>query len=116
LHAGPLRKASVLVRIDGDGRFSAVDLASVRHARVALPNPVDAAKKHGWKEGLSLRTETITDLSFADGALWVAGLSNEEFAATMWRVKSRDAWSRPRSRTTTVRTASTKPRPPSARL
>lgn len=79
--------ASLLVRIDGDGRFSAVDLSSVRHVRVALPNPIDAAKKHEWKEGLSLRTETITDLSFADGALWVAGLSNEEFAATMWRVK-----------------------------
>ncbi len=79
--------ASLLVRIDGEGRFSAVDLSSVRYARVALPNPVDPAKKHAWKEGLSLRTETITDLSFADGALWVAGLSNEEFAATMWRVR-----------------------------
>jgi hypothetical protein len=79
--------ASVLVRIDGDGRFSVVDLSSVRHARVPLPNPIDPAKKHGWKEGISLRTETITDLSYADGALWVAGLSNEEFAATLWRVK-----------------------------
>lgn len=79
--------ASVLVRIDAEGRFSVVDLGSVRYARVPLPNPIDAAKKHAWKEGLSLRTETITDLSFAEGALFVAGLSNEEFAATLWRVK-----------------------------
>jgi len=79
--------ASVLVRIDAEGGFSVVDIGSVRYARVPLPNPVDPAKKHAWKEGLSLRTETITDLSFADGALFVAGLSNEEFAATLWRVK-----------------------------
>lgn len=79
--------ASVLVRIDADGRFAVVDLGSVRHARVALPNPVDPGKKHAWKEGLSLRTETITRLAYADGALWIAGISNEEFAATMWRVR-----------------------------
>jgi hypothetical protein len=79
--------ASVLVRVDGDGRFGVVDLASVRYARVDLPNPVDAAKKHVWKEGVSQRTETITAMSYAGGELWVAGLSNEEFAATMWHVK-----------------------------
>ena len=78
--------ASVLVRIDAEGRFSVVDLSSVRHARVALPNPVDAAKKHVWKEGVSQRSETIVDLAFASSAVWVAGLSNEEFAATLWRV------------------------------
>jgi hypothetical protein len=77
--------ATVLVKIDESQRFSVVDLGSVRHARLDLPNPVDPAKKHGWKEGLSLRTETITDLAYADGALWIAGLSNEEFASTMWR-------------------------------
>lgn len=79
--------ASVLVRIDPEGRFSAVDLKAVPYARIDLPNPVDPAKKHAWKEGLSLRTETITDLSWSAGSLIVAGLSNEEFAATLWRVK-----------------------------
>ncbi len=78
--------ASVLVRIDAEGRLSVVDLASVRYARVALPNPVDPAKKHVWKEGISQRVETIVDLAFASDAVWVAGLSNEEFAATLWRV------------------------------
>ncbi len=77
--------ATVLVKVDESQRFSVVDLGSVAHARVDLPNPVDPGKKHGWKEGLSLRSETITDLAYADGALWIAGLSNEEFASTMWR-------------------------------
>jgi len=78
--------ASVLVRVDPEGRFSVVDLGSVRYARVALPNPVDPAKKHVWKEGVSQRAEAIVHLAFASNAVWVAGLSNEEFAATMWRL------------------------------
>jgi hypothetical protein len=79
--------ASVLVRIDGEQHLSVVDLSSVAYARVELPNPVDPAKKHGWKDAVSLRSETITDLAYADGALWVAGISNEEFASTMWQVR-----------------------------
>jgi len=77
--------ATVLVKIDEAQRFSVVDLTSVASARLDLPNPVDPAKKHGWKEGLSLRTETITDIAYEGGALFIAGLSNEEFASTMWR-------------------------------
>lgn len=79
--------ANVLVRLDLDGKLAAVDLEAVPFARLALPNPVDPAKKHAWKEGLSLRAETITDLAYADGTLWIAGLSNEEFASTMWRAR-----------------------------
>ncbi|HEY7412306.1 MAG TPA: hypothetical protein VII13_16275 [Vicinamibacteria bacterium] len=77
--------ASVLVRLDGEGKPALVDLSSVPFARAALPNPVDPAKKVPWKDA-SLRADTITDMAYADGTLWVAGLSNEEFASTMWRV------------------------------
>jgi hypothetical protein len=77
--------ASVLVRLDGAGKPEAVDLSSVRFARVALPNPVDASRKVSWKD-VSLRADTITDMAYADGTLYVAGLSNEEFASTMWKV------------------------------
>jgi hypothetical protein len=77
--------ASVLVRLEADGQPSVVDLSSVRFAKVALPNPIDPAKKVEWRGG-SQRSDAITDMAFADGSLYVAGLSNEEFAATMWRV------------------------------
>lgn len=77
--------ANVLVRLDDDGRPELVDLSSVRHARVGLPNPVDPAKQVPWKK-TSLRADTITDMAYADGTLYVAGLSNEEFASTLWRV------------------------------
>ena len=77
--------ATVLARFDAEGKPEVVDLSSVRHARVALPNPIDAAKTVPWKK-TSLRSDTITDLAYADGTLYVAGLSNEEFASSMWKV------------------------------
>lgn len=77
--------ATVLARFDAEGKPEVVDLSSVRHARVALPNPIDAAKTVPWKK-TSLRSDTVTDMAYADGALYVAGLSNEEFAASMWKV------------------------------
>jgi hypothetical protein len=78
--------ATVLVKITPAGAPSLVDLAAVRHARVDLPNPVDPAKTVPWKK-VSLRADTITDMVFAEGVLYVAGLSNEEFASTLWTVK-----------------------------
>jgi hypothetical protein len=78
--------ANVLVRLDADGRPEVVDLSKVPHVKVALPNPVDPAKLVPWKK-TSLRADAITDMAYAEGTLYVAGLSNEEFAATMWRVK-----------------------------
>lgn len=77
--------ASVLVRLDSVGRPEIVELTSARFARVALPNPVDNVKVVPWKK-TPLRADTITDIAYADGTLYVAGLSNEEFASTMWRI------------------------------
>jgi hypothetical protein len=77
--------ASVLVKVDSKGALSEVPLKEVRFARAALPNPVSPDKKHEWKEGIPLRTDTITDISYSGGTLYVSGLSNEEFAAALWR-------------------------------
>ena len=81
-----LADATILLRVDGSGAISEVPLDKVRHSRAELPNPVDPGKTHPWKEGLSLRVDTITDLAFADGIIYVTGLSNEEFASTLWKV------------------------------
>jgi hypothetical protein len=78
--------ASILLRINPQGEIGEVALKDVSYAKAALPNPVDASKKHMWKEGIGLRADTITDMSYSDGTLYVAGLSNEEFASTMWRI------------------------------
>ncbi|MCP4204102.1 MAG: hypothetical protein GY769_19480 [bacterium] len=78
--------ASILLRIENDGSIREVSLLGVEYTRAALANPVDAAKTHMWKKGISLRADTITDMAYADETLFVAGLSNEEFASTMWRI------------------------------
>ncbi len=80
-----LADASVLLRIHPDGEMDAVDVESMEWSRAALPDPVDATKEHRWK-GISQRTDTITDMVYDDGTVWVAGLSNEEFASTAWRL------------------------------
>lgn len=78
--------ANILLRVSPDGNLSEATLKDVAYAKASLPNPVDASKTHTWKQGISLRADTITDMSFSNETLYVAGLSNEEFASTMWRI------------------------------
>jgi hypothetical protein len=78
--------ASLLVRISPTGEISDVSLDDVAFQRADLPNPVDFEKAHRWKEGVALRADAITDMALSDGTLLVAGLSNEEFASTLWRI------------------------------
>lgn len=66
----------VLLRVDTTGKIEEVSLANVRHSRVALPNPPDATNARN-------RVNTITDMSFVDGKIVVAGLSNEDFASNL---------------------------------
>ena len=69
-----------LIRVDGAGKLEAVQLSSLRHTKAALANapaaPADGARRNP-------RADSITDMSFADGKLIVAGLSNEEFASKL---------------------------------
>jgi hypothetical protein len=68
-----------LFRIDGAGKVDFVSLQPMKFTKVDLPNaPVanTAARRNP-------RTETVTDMALVDGRLWVAGLSNEEFASKL---------------------------------
>ncbi len=78
--------AGILLKVTHDGAIEEVALDNVRFARIALPNPVAADKKHPFMTELSLRTDTITDMALSGDTLFVAGLSNEEFASALWRV------------------------------
>jgi hypothetical protein len=68
-----------LFRIDGTGKIDLVSMASLKFQRVELPNAPAAG---GTGRG-NARANVITDMAFADGKLWVAGLSNEEFASKL---------------------------------
>jgi hypothetical protein len=66
-----------LIRIDGAGAVTVVDVASLKQTSVALPNPPAAGATR------NARAQTVTDMAFQDGKLWVAGLSNEEFSSKL---------------------------------
>ena len=64
----------LLVRIHADGKVEEVSLENIPFAKAELPNVPGAERQ---------RAEAITDLSFADGRVFVAGLSNEEFSSRL---------------------------------
>jgi hypothetical protein len=70
----------VILRVSADGKLDEVALENVKFAKVEIPNPPapGAATK-----GQSLRAESITDLAYVDGRLFLAGLSNEEFSSRL---------------------------------
>lgn len=77
---GPTAQA-VLLRIGQGGRIEEVSLQNVKFAKAALPDaPAEGATD---KRGANQRQESITDLAFVDGRLFIAGLSNEEFASKL---------------------------------
>jgi hypothetical protein len=76
---GPTATA-VLLRVDRTGKIDEFSLKDVKFSKAMLPNaPSPDAKGRG---GL-LRLDTITDLAYVDGRVFIAGLSNEEFASKL---------------------------------
>ncbi len=67
----------VLMRIDGDGKLSIIATEGLKYTSVALPNAPDAQQRNQ-------RTQSVTDMAYQDGRLFVAGLSNEEFSSKLW--------------------------------
>jgi hypothetical protein len=73
----------VLVRVKADGQPEVVSLDKVKFSRAELPDPpADAMVGEGNRQS-NRRLESITDIGFLDGRLFVAGMANEEFASTL---------------------------------
>jgi hypothetical protein len=77
---GPSAEPAI-VRVDGKGNVTALPLEKVAYAKVSLSHAPPAGATD--KKGQSLRSGAITDLAFVDGKLFIAGLSNEEFASKL---------------------------------
>jgi hypothetical protein len=73
----------VLLRIDGANRISEVSLKKIGFSKATLPNPPADEETGQGRRRRNKRTQSITDLGFVDGQLFVAGLSNEEFASKL---------------------------------
>jgi hypothetical protein len=66
----------VLLRVDHSGKIEELPLKDVNFAKATLPNPPDASKAQQ-------RRDAITCVAYAEGKVYVAGLSNEEFASKL---------------------------------
>ena len=73
-----------LVKVDGQGRLSLVELDGLSATKAMITNPPAADAK--TRRGQPKRALTITDLAYADGFVYVAGLSNEEFASNLRKI------------------------------
>src|SRR6185295_2790948 len=70
-----------LLRVDGSGAVKVVSLDKVTYTNVKLPNPAEINTT-----GRGGRAQSVTDMALIEGRLFVAGLSNEEFASKLWSV------------------------------
>jgi len=73
--------------MDGTGKITEFSLKNVRYAGVTLPDagdwkPGDARTPNGAVNG-NPRIQSITDMSYVNGKVLVAGVSNEEFASDL---------------------------------
>lgn len=73
-----------LVRARGPELVELVALDKVRHSNASLPAAPSTDAKTPW--GQPQWTLAVTDLAFVDGELWIAGLSNEQFASALRRL------------------------------
>lgn len=69
----------VLLRVDGASAVEVIKLNQLSFTELSLPN-VPAANPAARRNPHAL---SVTDMAYVDGQLFIAGLSNEEFASTL---------------------------------
>jgi len=67
-----------LFRVDGAGKVEMVTLTSLKFQKADIGNAPAATAG-----ARNPRANVVTDMAFSEGRLWVAGLSNEEFASKL---------------------------------
>ncbi len=94
-------KTPALIMVTSDKKARRVDLKAAASTSVALRD-APTSDYSFWKETPE-RSFTVTDMKWREGELFVAGLSNQDFASTLRRVKylRREASRSPRWRSTT---------------
>ncbi len=73
----------VLLRVSSTGEIDEVALDNVMFAKATLPNPPEDRVTGEGRRARNNRQQSITDIAYVDGRVFVAGLSNEEFASKL---------------------------------
>ena len=74
----------IVLIIDHDGNIEPLDLGALDHTSMTFGNLPDEELVFWGK--ISARSLSITDIDYYDGELYVAGLSNSDFASTLRRI------------------------------
>jgi hypothetical protein len=69
-----------LVRVKPGGKIEEVSLESIPFAKADVPGAPEAGAAG---RGPGARSQSITDISYSDGRVFLAGLSNEEFSSRL---------------------------------
>ncbi|WP_437186479.1 hypothetical protein SH668x_003631 [Planctomicrobium sp. SH668] len=83
----PDAKPAIFQVVNGQGELRQLDLSNIPFSSIALPNAAEDKEVTVGNRTRNNRTNAITDLSFANGQLLVAGLSNEKAASNVWSLK-----------------------------
>ena len=76
-------EASMILMVDpATGDISEFNLADATHTKATLPNAAESKRTRRGNQ----RLQAITDMAFVDGNIYVAGLSNEEFASNLRKI------------------------------
>ena len=78
-------KEPALFVITSDQKARRVDLKAAKSTSIALRDAPDTDHKF-WRDAPE-RSYTVTDMKWREGELFIAGLSNQDFASTLRRVK-----------------------------
>jgi len=71
-----------LLRVDGAGKITAINMETVQFTSVDLPNlPANNPEARP-----NQRATALTHIAYSNGRVWASCLSNEEFASKMWSV------------------------------
>src|SRR5215831_13991691 len=78
-------KAPALIVVNSDQRARRVNLKAAKSTSIALRDAPTSDYKI-WRETPE-RSFTVSDMKWRDGELFIAGLSNQDFASTLRRIK-----------------------------
>lgn len=74
----------IIVKVNARREISAVELSALPHTQITLQNPI--GEQTELRNRIQARNFTITDLAFHGGEVLVSGLSNAEFASSLYRI------------------------------
>ena len=78
-------KTPALIVVTSDHKARRVNLKAAKSTSIALRDAPTSDYKF-WRE-MPERSFTVTDMKWRDGELFIAGLSNQDFASTLRRIK-----------------------------